>query len=168
MRTKICIYVLLGILIFSSCRKEQEKALIEYYITTKQSRVFKFLSFSLLWTRAHKENTYRSVYLDPIDLFFNTDSEYSPDTIYLGSSEIEPGIIEGYDYWIVNGRCAIDQFIFNLLDKAYYESNASTCNILVKHGEIKKILFVVDVDESVVMTPNRDFKFLPKIHVVSW
>lgn len=158
---------LVAILMHFGCTKYPEQTAIDYYITSTKSNSIEFLSFSLLNVKAHLNNTNLSVYLDPVDLFFHTSSSDQPDTIYLGRSAIEPGIIEGYDYWITNGRCLYSGFILNLLNKEHFESIASPANILIKEGEVKKIIFTIDTDESIVMTSNRDFKLLPKIHVAA-
>lgn len=159
------IIILLGTTIFGACRKGQEKATVEYYITATQSESIEFVGFSLQSFRAYQANAFVSVYVEPANLFFITSIGSRLDTFYLGSSEIDPGIIEGYDYWTLHAYASINGLTFNLLDKEYFESNAASADISIREGEVKKVLFTINTDESITMLANRDFKFLPKIHV---
>jgi hypothetical protein len=167
MRTNIYIGISLGILLLSGCWKEPENAVIEYYITANQSEEYDLLSFNLLWTSADTKGANRSVYLDPIHLAFNTLPSSTPDTIYLGRSDIEPGIINAYSFWITEGHSLWRGRYVKLQDKEYYESNEAPAGFSIKEGEIKRVLFVVQVDSSIIKLSDHPFKLLPKIKVVT-
>ncbi|MBX2928925.1 MAG: hypothetical protein KF852_13905 [Saprospiraceae bacterium] len=167
MKRILCLIFLSTMLMNIGCNKNSDKTTIDYYITTTNSTTIEFLSFSLLNVRAYRNNTNRTIYIDPVDLFFTTNPNEQPDTVYLGSSEIEHGIVDAYDYWITNGQCSINGSIINLIDKENHESNTTHTQISIAEGEAIKVIFTLDTDESIIMTPNRDFKLLPKIRVAT-
>ncbi|HMN91518.1 MAG TPA: hypothetical protein PKE68_15965 [Saprospiraceae bacterium] len=125
------------------------------------------LSFKLLWTSAHTKGTNRSVYLEPVSLVFNTFPSSTPDTIYLGQSDIEPGVIDAYTFLIAEGRSLWQGRSVTLQDKEYYESNKATAGFSIEEGKIKKVIFVVQVDSSIIKLSDHTFKLLPKIQVVT-
>jgi hypothetical protein len=152
---------------FTGCQKEYPKTSIDYYITANQSEEYNLLSFNLLWTTALTKGALTSVYLDPAPLAFDTSQGSMQDTVYLGQSDIEPGLIDAYTFRITGGRGLWQGQSVILRDKEYYESNEAPAGFTIQEGEIKKVLFVVNVDSSIIRYPDRTFKLLPRIEVVA-
>ncbi len=161
------LWLLAAFVWLSGCQKDNPKTSIDYYITANQSEEYDLLSFNLLWTSADTKGTSRSVYLEPIHLAFNTLPSSTPDTIYLGQSDIEPGLINAYSFWITEGHTLWRGRYVKLQDKEYYESNKAPAGFSIKEGEIKKVIFVAQVDSSIIKLPNHTFKLLPKMQVVT-
>jgi len=152
---------------FTGCQKEYPKTSIDYYITANQSEEYSLLRFLFLRPKARADDGDRAVYLDPSMLTFDTAPGSLSDTIYLGQSDIEPGAIKSYILWVTGGRAVWRGNDITLLDKEYYEYDIAPADFTIQEGETKKVLFVVQVDSSIIMLPDRTFKLRPKIAVVA-
>lgn len=90
---------LLPLLLIACAEEVPEKATINYKLTVKPSQRFDYAKFTFEYTRAHRningQGEIRSVYLDPKEIETNLSKVKS---FPLGSSEIEPAPIDGYDF----------------------------------------------------------------------
>lgn len=158
-------YLSAALVWFTSCQKPPTN--IDYYITTNQSEEYTSLKFNVIAVLAIKKEEFRTVYLNPISLAFDTSQGGVPDTIYLGQSDTEPGVIDAYKFEIYGGHSEWQGHSVTLRNKEYYESNEAPAGFTIQEGETKKVLFVVNVDSSILRYPDRTFKLLPRIEVVA-
>lgn len=151
----------------SSCTQPIELPVIEYYITASPSSSYESLNITFDYTRAYQEGTdagttaIRTVYLDQQTLSLITDGSQEP--ILLGSSEIEAGKIYGYDFsfsFIGVTESGVD---VPVQQKDYNESNKVEKEFSLSPGEVKKVIFEIDTDNSISTVANNELKFLAKI-----
>jgi hypothetical protein len=152
---------------FSSCSESIESPIIEYYITATASSKYESLKITFDHTRAYQEGSesgttaIRTVYLDKQDLSLTTDGNQEP--VFLGASEIEAGKIYGYDFsfsFIAVTRNGVEVAV---RQKDYNESNKVEKEFSLSPGEVKKIIFEINTNESISVLTNNDLKFLAKI-----
>jgi len=103
----------------------------------------------------------RTVYLDRQELSLTTDGSQEP--IFLGSSEIEPRKIYGYNFSFSLVSVSKNGNIIEVRSKNYDESNKVENEFSLKAGEVKKIIFKINTDESITILANDELKFLAKI-----
>lgn len=159
---KIAISILLLTMLTLSCiRPEKDHANIHYYFTTTSDTTFEQLSFLFDFTRAHRNEAVRSVYLDAKLLSFDLDR---PKTYYLGESSIEPEAIIGYDFGlydfqVVNGTDTTS------LKTQYNFSDFAPKNISPVPQQEIHLTFVLDAAASIVLDSAGQDWMKPRIGI---
>lgn len=151
----------------SCAEKEPENAEINYSLSVKSSEEFESMSFTFEFTRAHRHaedanGEIRTVYLDPLDIEAQLDETRN---FPLGSSEIEPEPIEGYDFGLTEFTLTKDSSLINLLTPFAYD-DFSAAGFEPQPGEVIHVTFILDTDKSVVLDSAGENWILPSIEVV--
>lgn len=153
--------LLLSVLLLSCIRPEKDHATIHYYFTTTPDTTYKQLSFLFDFTRAHRTDEVRAVYLDSKVLSFTLNR---PATYYLGESTIEPEVINGYDFGlydfeVVKGSDTLP------LSTQYNFSNFAPKYIPPAPQQEIHLTFVLDVAASIVLDSAGQDWMKPRISV---
>ncbi len=150
---------------FFSCAKEKnEKATINYYMTSSKSRNYDYVMFRFDYTLViYSHNDKKSVVeLSPQNIILDLDR---PSEIYLGSSPAEPGEIKGYSFLISDVRVVRNGDTI-ALDQPYQYDDFSEFSCNPAKGDIMNINFVLDVDGSTILdTITGNHWISPKIAV---
>ncbi len=167
---KLLLFIAVGvglIPVLFSCSDSIEQATVEYYITASQSNNYENLQITFDYARAYVpgddpgSTAIRTVYLDSQQLSLALDGLQEP--VFLGTSTIEPGKILGYDFSFSSISVLKNGNEIVLRYKDYNESNKVEKEIRLTPGEVRKVVFEIVTDESVVLLPNNELKFLAKI-----
>ena len=149
MTTRILLFCTL-ILSVSACNKEDEdKATINYYMTSTVSTTFSHIQFRFDYIRAIYNDGKSSTLLTINPQLINLDLKY-PSEVFLGTSQIATDEIDGYDFRISEVRVVKDQDTINLVQPLEY-SNYANADLNLSKGEIVNINLVLDVDASTTL-----------------
>ncbi len=152
---------------FFACERDLENVTVDYSFKLKTSESYDSVELLFLHIRAFQpngnENAVRTVYLESQDLNFsmnNYNSEYN-----LGSSHIEPGIINGYDISLS------EFFVFKDGEKIRItEVNTTPIEVLqeIDFTEDKNhsICFELDFDNSISVDNENNYIIEPLIKII--
>lgn len=164
MTVKNLLFFAIMVSLFACNKTEEDKATINYYMTSTKSRNFDHVMFRFDYTRviySHNDNQ-SFVELAPQNIVLDLDR---PSEIYLGSSPAEPGEIKGYSFQISNVKVIKDGDTISL-DQPYQYDDYSKTSINPPKGGFLNINFVLDVDASTILdTITGDHWISPKIAI---
>lgn len=145
---RLILFALCTMALLCRCgRQEEPHANIHYYLTTTADSSFDQLTFLFEYTRAHRHNEIRSVYLDPVWAKFDLNR---PQTVYLGASTIETEPIKGYDFGLANAQIVKGKDTIPLKSQITFNDFSAFALLPSAQQEIH-LTFLLDVDASVVM-----------------
>lgn len=160
----------LTVIVSLSCSKmkiEQGKALMHYYITTTPSEKYTGMKFHFDYVRAHRTESngsqiIRSVYLEPGEVIIDT---HDPVPVFIGSSEIEPGTINGFDLVFADVMLFNDKDTLKLSQSSAWDEFTRADSIIGEGERNKNIVFEINLESSVVLdSANRNW-LLPSVSV---
>lgn len=164
---KLAIF-LLPVLLISCAKDEPQQAQVNYFLSVEPTTEYDYLDFTFMYTRAHRlveggTPEIRSVYLDPkmMSIALNEENRFR-----LGSSEIEPIPIEGYDFGLSAITVTKGQQSFKL-EKSVYFDDVARANITPAPGETLNVIFQLDVASSVVLDSAGQDWLNPRFEVIT-
>ncbi|AEV31790.1 hypothetical protein Oweho_0777 [Owenweeksia hongkongensis DSM 17368] len=164
MNVKNLLFFAIIVSLFACNKEEDEKATINYYMTSNKSRTYDHVMFRFDYTRViYSHNDRESVVeLLPQNIILDLDR---PSEIYLGSSPAEPGEIKGYSFQISDVKVVKDGDTI-ALDQPYQYDDYTEFSLNPAKGDIMNINFVLDVDGSTILdTITGNHWISPKIAV---
>ena len=140
---------------------KKESPVIQYYISVTDSESFNKLSFHFGGIRAYQimnEGTVgtRSVYLNEKMVSIKCDG--SQEYILLGRSEIESGMLQGFDFYFTELEVETKDGKVYPLEKTYYDPKIINKQIEIEEEERKVIKILIDIDASVKDINTTDSK----------
>ena len=165
MKSKFLFLIIL--LISSSCVKETQYANVEYYITVKGADIFESLEFDFFYAAAHQigiegNSATRTVYLNTQKLYIESLDFNSK--IPIGTSEIEPSKVNGYDVSLGNIYVKINSE--PILLKFPVDSDLYPTDINFKPQENCSVTFEIDLDKSIYSGENKELYIKPVVTII--
>lgn len=161
---KTIIILLIVLIVFSRCNKDEKiDAIINYYITTNTDTIYQNISFDVNFLRAYRQqnNEIRSVNIAPTRVSFDLSL---PERVFLGSSNIEPGKITGYDYSFGNFRLVKGEDTISLIQLSSMTSFIDF-EMSPSEGQVLDITFIMDVQSSLVIDSAGQNWIRPQITI---
>jgi hypothetical protein len=152
-----------------ACHKPEPKPEIDYFITVTESDQYDLLILGYAWSSAYIEtidgNAKRSIYLPVQEVLLRVDGTQEP--VFLGASEIEAGLLTGFQLYFSSFQVEADGLRRSLLRGAAHEETAEVAyERHLSRDKPIRITYVVDVDASIVPLPSGEAKFVPKVFVL--
>lgn len=144
----LLIFCILFIL-FACEVNEKQEATINYYLTSTSHKTYEYISFQFDHTRAHRNqmNEIRTVYLDPKKVNFDLSD---PDKISLGSSTIEPEVINGYNFGFSSFNIIKQNDTIELAQPFGY-NNYTEFSLEPSEAANIDVTFILDINTSIVL-----------------
>ncbi len=161
------IFIAMLALLMIGCTEDvPENATINYKMVVMPSQNFDFAQFTFEYTRAHRivedNKGIRTVYLDPKEV---ETSLAQNQTFALGSSEIEPEPINGFDFGFSPFTVVQNQDTI-LLNQPSRFDDFTAASLSPSPGQTINVTFQLDLDASVVLDSAGENWIILEITVI--